>query len=205
MRIRGQHAYLIHPATFRKGSHGVGLGLSESNARSNAGLSVPGIRPTELRYLFSSQYGECTTPARFRKECTVAYSTYHVNQDKTDVLTTLLKGTPQEFNPDNATLRGRYVTPGIGPHAAKLAVAGHAYVKYGELPKAWYPAINWATYVIYSYKTPIAWFDPDNGWTMPADNELPYSNTTRKHQYKVRRAIMSIIRDHCGLSTRDTP
>jgi hypothetical protein len=43
-----------------------------------------------------------------------------------------------------------------------------------------------APYVVYSYRTPIAWHTPENGWTIPAAR---YSNTTSNHQNHVRVAV----------------
>lgn len=41
-------------------------------------------------------------------------------------------------------------------------------------------------YVVYSYRTPIAWHDTEAGWIVPDER---YSVTTSKHQGKVRFAI----------------
>lgn len=41
-------------------------------------------------------------------------------------------------------------------------------------------------YVVRSYATPIAWFDRERGWVMPATR---YSVTTSKHQSIVRAAL----------------
>ncbi|GAA1657146.1 hypothetical protein GCM10009765_03320 [Fodinicola feengrottensis] len=41
-------------------------------------------------------------------------------------------------------------------------------------------------YVVYSYRTPIAWYTPTQGWTVPAEH---YSQTTTGHQNLVRLAV----------------
>lgn len=43
-----------------------------------------------------------------------------------------------------------------------------------------------APYVVYSYRTPIAWHTPESGWVIPADR---YSNTTSNHQSRIRVAV----------------
>lgn len=42
------------------------------------------------------------------------------------------------------------------------------------------------TYVVYSYRTPIAWYSEKHGWTVP---EVKYSQTTTRHQSVVRAAL----------------
>lgn len=42
------------------------------------------------------------------------------------------------------------------------------------------------TYAVYSYGTPIAWYDNERGWIMPSER---YSVTTSKHQSIVRDAL----------------
>jgi hypothetical protein len=56
----------------------------------------------------------------------------------------------------------------------------------GKLPPEYHDAADQATYVVYSYLTPIAWVNPGNGSkTLP---DVGYSLTTSQHQYIVSRA-----------------
>lgn len=60
----------------------------------------------------------------------------------------------------------------------------------GELPIAWTGRLREASkasdfYVVFSYKTPIAWY-ADHIWTIPA---VTYGVTTSRHQSVVRKAI----------------
>ena len=75
------------------------------------------------------------------------------------------------------TLEGRWFANG-----------GHALM--GELPPKWWPLLVNApgeVYVVYSYDTPIAWWDPVAWrWTVP---EHVYSHTTTIHQNMVLDAI----------------
>lgn len=48
------------------------------------------------------------------------------------------------------------------------------------------------SYVIRSYGTPIAWYDPRLGWIMP---DTRYSVTTSRHQSIVRSAIVAAYGD----------
>jgi len=65
----------------------------------------------------------------------------------------------------------------------------HTAAYFGQLPSNFWPALDAAldagTYVIYSYRTPIAWTTAD-GWVMPA---VKYSATTSQHQGIVRRSV----------------
>lgn len=112
--------------------------------------------------------------------------TYRVNADSWAVLRDVLVGTPEDFNRDSDTIRGRAVSDTAygrlsGPTLAALRAVAHN----GLL-----------TYVIYSYGTPIAWRqyvsredsarDGAQTWMVPADR---YSVTTSKHQAKVRTAL----------------
>jgi hypothetical protein len=100
--------------------------------------------------------------------------------DRTEVLADILVATPQEFNSDRDTFRGRYVTPKDAP------VANHPYVSYGHLPHESRALVDQAEYVIYSYNTPIVVRIAGRGWV-----QLPhkYSSTTSQHQGRVRRAL----------------
>ena len=53
-----------------------------------------------------------------------------------------------------------------------------------------------APYVVYSYRTPIAWHTPENGWTIPAAR---YSNTTSNHQSNIRTAVSGIYGSYSEL------
>ena len=62
---------------------------------------------------------------------------------------------------------------------------GHLTAEYVEkLTAAWY--VNRVSYVVYSYNTPIAWFDEVDGWTVP---DHKYSRSTTAHQHTVRCAL----------------
>jgi hypothetical protein len=45
-------------------------------------------------------------------------------------------------------------------------------------------------YVVFSYATPIAWYGPKNGWTIP---DVKYSVTTTRHQSIVRMAVREAV------------
>lgn len=79
------------------------------------------------------------------------------------------------------------------------------YVGRGHLPEAYLPSLHHSEYVVYSYDTPIAWWNPipaDLGnlytveswldgdevgqWIMP---EVRYTITTTSHQAEVRSAL----------------
>jgi hypothetical protein len=59
-------------------------------------------------------------------------------------------------------------------------------VSYGQLPSQWRDSASKAHYVVYSYRTPIAWYVPNVGWVMPHER---YSVTTSRHQSKIATAI----------------
>lgn len=56
----------------------------------------------------------------------------------------------------------------------------------GRLPREWYVGAMFATYVVWSYGTPIAWIDADGAWQCPG---VKYSVTTSKHQSTTRYAF----------------
>lgn len=58
-----------------------------------------------------------------------------------------------------------------------------------QLPREYHEAVRHASYVVYSYETPIAWRDGDGGWTVP---DVKYSRTTSRHQNTVRTAVGDI-------------
>lgn len=83
----------------------------------------------------------------------------------------ILVGEPREFNPDSATLRGRFTKSVI----------------VGRLPGEYSALASHADYVIYSYSTPIAWRDSEDGkWYLP---HIRYSVTTSKQQSRVLTAL----------------
>lgn len=54
----------------------------------------------------------------------------------------------------------------------------------GQLDRKWRASVARATYVVYSYETPIAWVDREtNTWVIPSDK---YSVTTTRHQHTAR-------------------
>lgn len=54
----------------------------------------------------------------------------------------------------------------------------------GSLPQEFIPSAEKASYVVFSYSTPIAWWSREDGWTVPATK---YSRTTSTHQGKLYR------------------
>ena len=67
-------------------------------------------------------------------------------------------------------------------HGALSGVNGRGTL--GELPPKYIGQYSFAIYTIYSYNTPIAWYD--NGWVIP---KVKYSVTTSRHQSTIKRAI----------------
>lgn len=60
---------------------------------------------------------------------------------------------------------------------------------FGRLPQQWrdrFPSRVSECYVVYSYRTPIAWWDATTGWVIP---DVKYSPTTSRHQSIVRLAV----------------
>lgn len=55
----------------------------------------------------------------------------------------------------------------------------------GRLPESLWPSVRNATYVVYSYDTPIGWF-LDDEWVIP---DVKYSVTTSRHQSALRNAL----------------
>jgi len=63
----------------------------------------------------------------------------------------------------------------------------------GQLPAEHVTALRAATaptYVVYSYRTPIAWHTVGAGWTQPTER---YSVTTSNHQGIVAGAVPSVV------------
>ena len=68
---------------------------------------------------------------------------------------------------------------------------------WGEAQRAYFEDAGWIIYVVYSYKTPIAWAtqDYDTGiqWTVVTDS---FSPTTKTHQGVVRSALNAAGREY---------
>lgn len=71
-------------------------------------------------------------------------------------------------------------------HGALRAVEGAAGFDLGQLPAEYAESAQSADYVVYSYRTPIAWHVPDTGWVMP---DVRYSVTTSRHQSKIATCL----------------
>lgn len=57
---------------------------------------------------------------------------------------------------------------------------------HGQLPPEYWQHLNGADYVIWSYDTPVAWHNPEEGyWWVP---DVIYSHVTSAHQWLVRMA-----------------
>jgi hypothetical protein len=114
----------------------------------------------------------------------MARKTYRVNADSWTGLRDLLVGSPEEFNAPSDTIRGRRIE-----HSHDISL--------GKLPEEWAIILrdDVVLYVIYSFKTPIAWYDERKSqWIVPA---VRYSVTTSKHQNKVRTALSEMNADVC--------
>lgn len=114
-------------------------------------------------------------------------ATYRVNADSWTRLAEILE-TRADFNPDSASLRGRAFE--IGDRGRQ----GMGRLPDGDIASEYAVASRdeRIDYVIFSYRTPIAWHYRDaNEWRMP---DTRYSVTTSKHQSKVRTAIGSLTR-----------
>src|SRR5690349_14503950 len=78
-------------------------------------------------------------------------ATYRVNADGWWKLQDILCGTPEDFNPDSASLRGRSADS-VYPHTGRLSGLSEELFREAR-------AEGRITYVIYSYSTPIAWLE----------------------------------------------
>lgn len=56
----------------------------------------------------------------------------------------------------------------------------------GQLPEHYWESFAHASYAVFSYLTPIAWYNEDGVWIVP---DIKYSVTTSKHQNKIRTAL----------------
>ncbi|QIN94562.1 hypothetical protein PP460_gp014 [Streptomyces phage Muntaha] len=63
------------------------------------------------------------------------------------------------------------------------------YVTLGQLPREWHTSALAAVYVVYSYRTPIAWLTRTGVWVMP---DTRYSVTTSRHQGRIATAISQL-------------
>lgn len=70
------------------------------------------------------------------------------------------------------------------------------YWTEGELPREFYASLARADYVVYSYRTPIAWHlrgdyaaEAGHTWVVPA---VKYTVTTTAHQNKIRTVLGSV-------------
>ena len=72
----------------------------------------------------------------------------------------------------------------------RLGPLGAAYIPMGRLRGTFAAYLRGrggkVTYLVTSYGTPIAWYDVEDGWTIPPNK---YSATTSRHQGVVRSAI----------------
>ena len=85
---------------------------------------------------------------------------------------------------DFANSTGAFTGKDMGIHPTS-----HRWFEFGWLPE-WaghsLSKVGWA-YVVFSYETPIGWFDYRRGmWVVP---RVRYSNTTSRHQSLLREAI----------------
>lgn len=64
--------------------------------------------------------------------------------------------------------------------------------RWGRLPSSYWQSVSHASYIVWSYRTPIAWRDYwTNEWLMPDEK---YSITTSFHQSKIFTAISEMIK-----------
>lgn len=97
---------------------------------------------------------------------------YRVNSDSWTVLADMLAGeTPEPFQGNSMSGNG-----------------GPAY-QSGQLPAEYRSDASKATYVIYSYSTPVAWRRRSGEWVVPA---VRYSVTTSKQLGRIRPALARI-------------
>lgn len=61
---------------------------------------------------------------------------------------------------------------------------------FGQLDPKYWNEVQASTYIVWSYETPIAWYNALEGtWTMP---DRKYSVTTSNHQGRIRTALTSL-------------
>jgi len=85
------------------------------------------------------------------------------------------------------TGQSRWV-PGHVHSPCDCAESGHDG-RWGRLPEEYWESAGHASYMVWSYGTPIAWLDHySNEWVRP---DVKYSVTTSKHQSKIFTAIQA--------------
>lgn len=84
--------------------------------------------------------------------------------------------------------RERFETNG----AMRGAVNTSPYPYTGQLPQSWAQRLldHNVSYIVWSYSTPIAWYDDERGWYVP---DVKYSVTTSKHQNIVRASVPGYV------------
>jgi hypothetical protein len=87
------------------------------------------------------------------------------------------------------TLRERESFSTSGALRGVSGVARHVGYTLGSLPSEYADSVPTADYVVYSYRTPIAWHMPSGEWVCP---DTRYSVTTSRHQSKVRTAVTQL-------------
>jgi hypothetical protein len=77
-------------------------------------------------------------------------------------------------------------------HGALRGNAWPGSLGTGYLPREWHHSFRRATYAVWSYDTPIAWWREDDGWTIPP---VKYSRRTTLHQGRLYLAARSVNRE----------
>lgn len=83
----------------------------------------------------------------------------------------------------HGALEGRRLWQGMHRHGECFC---REVAESGKLPDHYVESFSHASYAVYSYETPIAWFNEDGVWIMP---DVKYSVTTSKHQGRIFTAI----------------
>ena len=83
-----------------------------------------------------------------------------------------------DFRNHGKTFHGSWVESGV-------------FLGIGQLPREFAEVLldtikNEKLYIVYSYRTPIAWFSENSGWTIP---DHSYSQTTSRHLSAVKCSI----------------
>lgn len=92
---------------------------------------------------------------------------------------------------------GRYIAGRDNFTASHFAgvrkAPGTSPESYGQLPPELVHDVQSAAYVVYSYRTPVAWWTRQYGWTVPAERytngQGRYSAATARHQKIVRNSV----------------
>jgi hypothetical protein len=112
---------------------------------------------------------------------------FRVKRDGWWKLQEILSSGPQEFNPDSASLRGRWID---GP----LMRISDTWLRDEALDE-FIRDRGLIDFVIYSYRTPIAWHVVSENCVGPGHWVMPntkYSVTTSSHQGQVGTALSQI-------------